>query len=287
MARETRSALQGKPAAANGALAGAIAGGGDNETRLAAVRSIPARDHEIDSSRCNGREPLSVEKSRLLTAARGARVKTLTEIDYLAAIITINQSKVNAHRAAQKLFAKYGGLSVIMTTPRDELAKIRELGVYGASNIEAARRIIVQAAYAPMKNLPVIGSYDELTVYLHWITGHERRERVHLLSLDAMSHLLCDEVLGEGSSSGIPMDITTIVRQSLRSFATSIIIVHNHPCGSKMPSPQDRATTEQLQAACNAVGIHLADHIIVSRGGSFSFRQVGLLTSKIAHQWSL
>ncbi len=59
--------------------------------------------------------------------------------------------------------------------------------------------------------------------------------------------------------------------------ATSIIMSHNHPGGSLEPSEEDQAVTKSLAAACSTVSVKLFDHIIITSGGYFSFRENGLL----------
>jgi DNA repair protein RadC len=59
--------------------------------------------------------------------------------------------------------------------------------------------------------------------------------------------------------------------------AAAIIVAHNHPSGSAEPSKQDIATTQQLVAAGQILGIPLFDHVIVGSKGHFSFRKQGLL----------
>jgi len=54
-----------------------------------------------------------------------------------------------------------------------------------------------------------------------------------------------------------------ILRPAIVEGAAAIIVAHNHPSGSPEPSPEDRAVTRQLAAACDAVGIPLLDHVIL------------------------
>ena len=51
---------------------------------------------------------------------------------------------------------------------------------------------------------------------------------------------------------------------ALSANATSVVLAHNHPSGIALPSQADIAATERLSVALDAVGIILADHIIVS-----------------------
>ena len=44
----------------------------------------------------------------------------------------------------------------------------------------------------------------------------------------------------------------------------TLVLAHNHTSGIALPSREDEATTRQIRTALDAVGILLADHIIVA-----------------------
>jgi DNA repair protein RadC len=64
---------------------------------------------------------------------------------------------------------------------------------------------------------------------------------------------------------------------AIEHSAAAIIAVHNHPSGDPTPSAEDRDVTRRLQRAGELLGIVLADHVVVSATGFFSFREHGLL----------
>jgi DNA repair protein RadC len=74
--------------------------------------------------------------------------------------------------------------------------------------------------------------------------------------------------LGRGSVDGVRADPTLIVREALRSAASYVILVHNHPSGSGEPSEQDAALTIAARDACALFGIRLLDHIVIGRDWS-------------------
>ena len=68
-----------------------------------------------------------------------------------------------------------------------------------------------------------------------------------------------------------------VVQSALEEHATAIILVHNHPSGRTEPSQEDRAITKKLKAACEAVGIKVLDHLIISNRSYFSFNENQLM----------
>ena len=54
-------------------------------------------------------------------------------------------------------------------------------------------------------------------------------------------------------------------------------MVHNHPSGDPTPSRADIDMTKEVQDAGVRLGITLHDHLIMSKAGHASFKEMGLL----------
>ena len=57
--------------------------------------------------------------------------------------------------------------------------------------------------------------------------------------------------------------------------ATSIILVHNHPSGTRNPSRQDISLTKKAIEAGKIMEIELVDHLIITREGYYSLKDNG------------
>ncbi|MBI3133627.1 MAG: strawberry notch family protein [Bacteroidetes bacterium] len=80
-----------------------------------------------------------------------------------------------------------------------------------------------------------------------------------------------------GGIDATSVDRRIILAAALKGLATAMVICHNHPSGNLIPSPADLNTTKQLKVAAKLLGIHLLDHIIVTRDGFYSFEVQGLM----------
>lgn len=83
--------------------------------------------------------------------------------------------------------------------------------------------------------------------------------------------------VSHGTCNLCQVGIREILVRALLCGAVQVIFVHNHPGGDAGPSGPDREVTASLKEACGLVGLRLCDHIIVSRGGYYSFLQDGKL----------
>lgn len=65
-----------------------------------------------------------------------------------------------------------------------------------------------------------------------------------------------------------------ILKSTILSNASAIMLVHNHPSNKLQPSMDDIATTARVKQLCDLIGVKFLDHIIVGPGRDYySFHQ--------------
>lgn len=67
-----------------------------------------------------------------------------------------------------------------------------------------------------------------------------------------------------GGTCQTVIDIKMILVSALQCGATNIALAHNHPSGQKYPSREDEKVTERIKRGCEAIGVRLLDHIIIT-----------------------
>lgn len=77
--------------------------------------------------------------------------------------------------------------------------------------------------------------------------------------------------------SGVIADPKVVFAIALRGAASGILLAHNHPSGSLKPGPDDIKVTESLKRSAWLLGLKIADHLIISPEGYFSFSEHELL----------
>lgn len=130
---------------------------------------------------------------------------------------------------------------------------------------------------AELKTRPVFSSIALLLDYLRGQLGHERREVLRVLYLDARLALLTDEIAGIGSIRQVPAYPREIIRRALEIGAAAVIPVHNHPSGDPTPSPEDIELTHRLAGVARELDLQVPDHLIVTQSGWASLRSLGLM----------
>jgi DNA repair protein RadC len=124
---------------------------------------------------------------------------------------------------------------------------------------------------------PILNSWARLIDYCATTMGHETKEHFRILFLNKKNELIADEIQQSGTVDHTPDYPREIMKRALELSATAIILCHNHPSGDPTPSRMDIDMTKQIIAAGEPLNIIIHDHIIVSKNGTSSFRNLGLL----------
>ncbi len=80
-----------------------------------------------------------------------------------------------------------------------------------------------------------------------------------------------------GTLFGTVAEPREVFRNAIHFGASSIILAHNHPSGSLVPSKLDIAMTKDMVNAGKLLRIEVVDHVIVSHEGYYSFSDAGEL----------
>ena len=126
-----------------------------------------------------------------------------------------------------------------------------------------------------------IGNSREAEKYCLSILAGHRTESFYVISLSAKCAVLGRRKISEGSLSEVSAYPRMVMETALNYNAHSVLLCHNHPGGTCTPSPEDLASTLQLQRLLNGVGILLLDHIIVANDSTYSMVQHGDIDYRI------
>lgn len=126
------------------------------------------------------------------------------------------------------------------------------------------------------KNIKKLLNKTDILPLLSDIAAH-RQEHFVVLSLDSGRHLITKRIVFIGTVDTVIAHPREIFAGAVSDFATGIIVAHNHPSGDPTPSKQDIATTQQLIAAGQILGVTLIDHVIVAGQQHYSFQENGMM----------
>lgn len=153
----------------------------------------------------------------------------------------------------------------------------RYAGVQPSALIQSCRGMIQAALEEDVHARDLLTDTATATRYLRGMLANQPNEVTLGLFLDAHNFLIRGLILSEGSVDHAPLYFREVAHRALELGATGMILAHNHPSGSLVPSAADIRITHELTSALQPLGVRLHDHIVVSRTGELSLRAAGLL----------
>lgn len=117
----------------------------------------------------------------------------------------------------------------------------------------------------------------DLIKRIHSVIGNDVQEFFYVLFLNRSQKLVAYSLLSMGGITGTVADIRLIMTTALLSGALNLVIAHNHPSGSLIPSKADLDITAKVKNACTLLELNLLDHVIISDEGYYSFADEGTL----------
>ena len=106
-------------------------------------------------------------------------------------------------------------------------------------------------------------------------------EHFYMLSLDASGRLLACVFLQRGTTDSAPFYVRHVLGEVVRTHAHAIVISHNHPNNTLLPSQDDVGCTLSLITALQPLGVPLLDHVVVADQQAVSIRDLGYIGSNI------
>ena len=100
-------------------------------------------------------------------------------------------------------------------------------------------------------------------------------EEAHVLLLNQNYKLIKQVRLSQGGITETSVDIRVIMKNAILNNATVLVLCHNHPSGNTRPSKEDDRLTEYVKKACDIMRIYLNDHVIITDGNYYSYREQG------------
>jgi len=178
---------------------------------------------------------------------------------------------------AHALLQVFGDFNGVVAASAERLAEVHGVGDAVICELKIIEAAAQRLARARVMQRPVVSSWDALLDYCHTTMAHRDTEQFRVLYLDRKNVLIADEEQARGTVDHVPVYPREVVKRALELNASAIILVHNHPSGDPTPSPEDIAMTARIEAAAEALGLTLHDHLVIGKSREVSFRSEGLL----------
>lgn len=178
---------------------------------------------------------------------------------------------------ARLLIDTFGDLNSVLAAPIERLQEVKGLGPETAFDLKLIEAVSHRTTQTKVLKREVISSWNALLEYCRASMAHRDTEQFRIFFLDRKNVLIADEMQAKGTVDHVPVYPREIIKRAFALNASALILVHNHPSGDPTPSQADITMTQDIVAACDAVGIAVHDHLIIGKSREVSFKSEGYL----------
>lgn len=211
------------------------------------------------------------ERPREKMLDKGA--SSLSNAELLAILLRTGTGRSNVLEVAQTLLRRVegrledlAGMSVDVLCETDGVGPSKAVTL--AAAFELSRRWFSEGGDS--RRFKVSSPEDVFRMMYPLLKGLEHEE-CWAVYLNNANHCLGKDRLSSGGTDSTVLDTKILIRRACEKKAAGVILVHNHPSGSAMPSVADINRTKSLRSALKACEISLVDHVVISSRNYYSF----------------
>ena len=219
----------------------------------------------------------SGHRERMLNRLREQGGEGFESHELLEMMLYSSYKQCDTNPIAHRLIDKFGSLSGVFYASEKELAEVEGVGAATAQMIMVLRANIERMLSESVQKGEMLGASGAVRDYCTGLFRFADTEQLRMLFLDGEYCFVSQEIISTGALEQVHPDMMRLLEKAVQKRCPIVVLAHNHPKGSEMPSNEDKLMTRNLYNLLEKAGIYLADHIIVGMHGSLSMRENGIL----------
>ena len=213
-------------------------------------------------------------REKLLLKGKSA----LSDAELIAILIGSGTKSLSAVDVGKKILHEASNsLNELARFSVKDLKKIKGIGEAKAVTIVSALELGRRRKQEDFKEKIRITCSNDIYQHIKPQLMDLPKEEFWIILLNRANRIIKKEQISSGGVSGTVADPKIIFKAALDQYASSVILIHNHPSGNLKPSQADINLTKKMKEAGKLLEIPVLDHIIFSDSGYLSFADEGLL----------
>ena len=204
--------------------------------------------------------------------------QNLSNEELIAILFRTGVQNISSKDLANEVLKTFGNISNLKFVSIKKLSSIRGLGTVKAITLLAALELgkRVYDEHKVVDKLKLKNS-NEIFKYFAKFIIHEFQEHFMVIYLDNHMNYITHKILFKGTINQSIVHPREIFKEAYLEGASMIVLMHNHPSGSLVPSSYDDEFTKNTVFIGNMMGIKVVDHLIVGNNDYFSYVEEGKL----------
>ncbi len=165
---------------------------------------------------------------------------------------------------AHELISRFGSISGVFDAPIERLCEVEGVSEHTAILLKMIPMLAKEYMCDSDSEKESFADYDTVGQFFVSNFIGILNERLYAAYFDNGMHLLDLVIIGEGDVNSSQVSVRKIVSEDLSKNASFVMLAHNHPGGTVIPSADDLNVTNACEMALDMVGVKLSEHFIVS-----------------------
>ena len=195
----------------------------------------------------------------------------LTNEELLSIILRTGTKDYNVKEVSTNILKSVDNINDLNNISLKELSNIKGVGLIKAITIKASIELGKRVSNTLIFNNMKLNNSDMVHNTFKSLFIGLKQEKLLAIYLDNKKKLINYKFVSLGTKDQTLFHPRDIIYNAIKSNASGIIIIHNHPSLDITPSDADINMTNTLINACNIVGIPLLDHLITNTKEYYSF----------------
>ena len=198
--------------------------------------------------------------------------EALSDQELLAIIINSGNKEHDALDIANALLTYAHGLRNICRISQKELKNINGISKVKAIQLGALFTLFDRIS-KHVDEEEIIVDNDYIFNRFKYTLAYQEQEQLVVLVCGRKRKIIYETALYKGTNAEVPFSIKEILRIVIGHGGSSFYLIHNHPNGTLEPSREDEILTMRCRYEALRIGLHLLDHLIITRSGYTSISE--------------
>lgn len=223
----------------------------------------------------------SVKDSKKINIHKGHREKvkqryyetgltSMPDHNILEMLLFFGIPQKDTNPLAHTLIETFGSFSGVLEASRTDLLSVKGMTESAACLLTLFLPVYKRYINDLHKKRKQFADAKDIADYLRPFYLDTNNERVYAVCLDAQDCLIACRVISDGDIDSSAFDIRKLASIVLEVKAKKVVLSHNHPNGSLVPSQGDAISTKTARELLQLLKVQLTDHIIVTDKSYFS-----------------
>lgn len=192
--------------------------------------------------------------------------------EVLEMLLYFSLPRVDTNPLAHELIEKFGSFHGVLEANYEDLISfgLTENTVALLKMMPAFSNYYIQSH---TNKINILNDCTAVGTYAADKIGQRTVEVFAVICLDVQNRVKNFEILAEGTVHSASISPRKVAECALRNNASRVVLAHNHPGGTLVPSSEDKILTKRMNDMLDAIDVNLLDHVIVANGRFLSMRE--------------